>query len=280
MTRIVPHPNIVQLRAITFEKPPRLLMQLVSNHTTADEALRQHPFPSEEHVSEALRILSAVSDAVAHLHGHIPPLVHRDLAPRNVLVAHTGQVFLSDFGLSRETSLGEYFISDENYDRPLRRSPMEWHLFCSWRPESDVFMFGLMAVEMFCNTEEIWPPEYDEDEVLIGLAKGTLSPHRIPITAGAGLQRLVDEMLSADFHDRPLMVVVHERLADCNQRRLEAKVHAMSPGNSPSEGPSAHSFTTRAPLVIEESFEIGSPRSQSTKSDPDRPQPETSTNNQ
>ena len=86
-------------------------------------------------------------------------------------------------------------------------------------------------------------------------------------------------MLSADFHDRPLMVVVHERLTDCTQRRLEAKVDAMSPGNSPSEGPSA-SFTTQAPLVIEESFEIGSPRSQSTKSDPDRPQPETSTNNQ
>jgi serine/threonine-protein kinase len=59
------------------------------------ERLRRGPAPS---VTEALRIVGEIADALAHAHRH--GVVHRDVKPENVLLAD-GHAVLADFGIAR-----------------------------------------------------------------------------------------------------------------------------------------------------------------------------------
>ena len=48
---------------------------------------------------DALRVVLAVGDALAHAHGAIPDLVHRDVKPHNILLDAGGRPLLTDFDL-------------------------------------------------------------------------------------------------------------------------------------------------------------------------------------
>lgn len=47
---------------------------------------------------ELLGVLRQALDVLAYLHGHDPPIVHRDVKPANLLVASDGRLALIDFG--------------------------------------------------------------------------------------------------------------------------------------------------------------------------------------
>lgn len=54
-----------------------------------------------DRIIQTLVLLTDTASGMAHLHSHF--LIHRDLAPRNVLVESTNQrAMVSDFGLSRK----------------------------------------------------------------------------------------------------------------------------------------------------------------------------------
>jgi formylglycine-generating enzyme required for sulfatase activity/tRNA A-37 threonylcarbamoyl transferase component Bud32 len=56
----------------------------------------QKPFP----VDEVLDYFRQILDILHYLHTHIPPIVHRDLNPRNIMVQN-GKIFLVDFGIAK-----------------------------------------------------------------------------------------------------------------------------------------------------------------------------------
>ncbi|MDQ3642478.1 MAG: serine/threonine-protein kinase, partial [Actinomycetota bacterium] len=49
---------------------------------------------------DVLRVLGQVADALDHLHGHHPPVVHKDVKPSNILIDRDGRAVLVDFGLT------------------------------------------------------------------------------------------------------------------------------------------------------------------------------------
>lgn len=89
------HPNIAVLHnAIHSEKQLILLMELIEGRTL-ESLLRGARLPIDTGIEYIKQVLLALQ------HAHQQGVVHRDVTPANVIIAATGQVKLTDFGLSK-----------------------------------------------------------------------------------------------------------------------------------------------------------------------------------
>jgi serine/threonine protein kinase len=86
------HPALVDLLDAGSDY---LVQELVEGETLAGRLRRLGPIRPET----ALPILAAVAEALDHVHSHA--VVHRDVKPSNVLLAHGGAAKLADFGIAR-----------------------------------------------------------------------------------------------------------------------------------------------------------------------------------
>ena len=93
------HPNIVQFLGICFlseSSLPVLLMEYMNtNLASVLEAPQVLPLPVK------ISILHDVSQGLAYLHHHNPPVIHRDLTATNVLLNSALSAKIADFGNSR-----------------------------------------------------------------------------------------------------------------------------------------------------------------------------------
>ena len=106
------HPNIVQFLGVTFfpgSRLPALVMErlLTSLHDLLDRDPDTPPpgdaVPPLAFFSMALKcsVLQDVARGLAYLHGQSPPIIHRDLSARNVLL-NSGMVGkIADLGVAR-----------------------------------------------------------------------------------------------------------------------------------------------------------------------------------
>ena len=93
------HPSIAEVHRFGTDEEtglPFLAMDRFAG-SLADRISDSRVLPEADGASLGL----AVADALSALHGHSPPLVHRDVKPSNILFAEDGRTVLSDFGLVR-----------------------------------------------------------------------------------------------------------------------------------------------------------------------------------
>jgi eukaryotic-like serine/threonine-protein kinase len=92
------HANIVPVHLLGRgpDGAPLLAMKLVRG--SAWSALLRRPPGERPELSESLRVLLAVSNALSYAHGR--GIVHRDVKPENVMVGGFGEVFLVDWGIA------------------------------------------------------------------------------------------------------------------------------------------------------------------------------------
>ena len=110
------------------------LGQILSSYAITNELIPQ---------ADALRIGHAVASAIDY--AHAKDVIHRDVKPSNVIVAHDGRVVLTDFGLAldiQQGSVGEVF-GTAHYIAPeqARRSS-------DATAQSDLYSLGIMLYEM------------------------------------------------------------------------------------------------------------------------------------
>ena len=94
-------------------------------------------------VNQVLRWADQLLDALEYLHGHQPPVVHRDIKPQNLKLTEQGDVILLDFGLAKGAA-AEMSQTDEAPDESLHGftrhyAPLEQIRGMGTDPRSDLY---------------------------------------------------------------------------------------------------------------------------------------------
>lgn len=105
------------------EKKPRKDTYVVMKYIDG-ETLRASPFPTGVTPEAAVRsYMVQLCDVFSYLHGHNPPIIHKDVKPSNLIRDRTGHLYLIDFGISKDSpdveiiGLTSGFAAPEQYDR-------------------------------------------------------------------------------------------------------------------------------------------------------------------
>ncbi len=126
----IEHPNIPKFTDyFEDERDGQFLVMEYIDGADLDESLRgrRQPFPEKKVLAWADQLL----DALQHLHGQKPPIIHRDVKPANLKLTPEGQIKLVDFGIAKvyypeqSTASGAqgytpHFAPREQYQRRVR----------------------------------------------------------------------------------------------------------------------------------------------------------------
>jgi hypothetical protein len=94
-------------------------------------------------VNQVLRWADQLLDALEYLHGHQPPIVHRDIKPQNLKLTEQGDIILLDFGLAKGAA-ADMSQTDESTLKSLpgftyHYAPLEQILGTGTDPRSDLY---------------------------------------------------------------------------------------------------------------------------------------------
>ena len=113
---------------------------------------------------EKIQIIKGVGSGLAHAHRH--GVIHRDVRPRNILVAPEGVVKLANFDLAFIPDAPNLSIAESvrDYFDPRYVSPAVWVNPSNVVPASDVYSLGLVFYQLITGQ----PPRHDVEAVLAG----------------------------------------------------------------------------------------------------------------
>ena len=166
------HPNIIQFLGIVLphydalphmhsgvengvrergDDFPMMVMELM--HCTLDKKLDDfREMRTRTPFSETVDTAIDIAAALVYLHSKEPPIAHRDLAPKNILLSPSGTAKLCDLGVAKWVNRS----SLKNTPGPgtLPYMPPEVRMSNLYSPvEVDLYSFGVTLLEMCCGLE-------------------------------------------------------------------------------------------------------------------------------
>ncbi|KAF8023318.1 hypothetical protein BT93_F0733 [Corymbia citriodora subsp. variegata] len=140
------HKNIVQLHGWCHEGEQLLLVYQYMANGSLDRFIGKQPLDWETRYD----ILTGVASALLYLHEECGiPVVHRDVKPNNIMLDSNHNAYLGDFGLARliqsDSSATTMFAGTPGYLAP------EVAYSGKATPESDVYSFGMVVLEVVCG---------------------------------------------------------------------------------------------------------------------------------
>ena len=141
------HPHIVQFVGLCFfgeSSLPVLIMELLL--TSLDDLLESTP-----DIPLALKrsMLADVAKGLVYLHHHNPPIIHRDLSAKNVLLNSAMVAKISDLGNSRIVTVEPLKLAKSLTLVPgavVYMPPEAFERTVPYGPKLDVFSFGHLAL--------------------------------------------------------------------------------------------------------------------------------------
>ncbi|MCL3860783.1 serine/threonine-protein kinase [Actinotalea sp. K2] len=210
------HPNIAQLYDYGEQEGSGfLVMELVLGEPMSDLLDRQPVLPTR-------RLLPILAQTARALHAaHVGGVVHRDVKPGNILLARSGRVKITDFGISTATNQVPMTASGMVMGTAQYLSP-EQAIGRAATPASDIYSLGIVAYEALVGNRPFTGPT----AVDIAVAHVNTPVPPLPGDVDAELAELVMRMLAKEPEERP-------RSAASLARTMDAMVERTPPGGLP-----------------------------------------------
>ncbi|TCO55022.1 serine/threonine-protein kinase [Actinocrispum wychmicini] len=174
-----------------------LVMQLIGGADLAEFEAENEPVPIGWVAAIGAQIASVLTAA------HAAGLVHRDLKPRNVMITHSGEVKVLDFGIAvlRDADLTRITRSAEAVGTPAYMAP-EQAMHGVSSPSSDLYSLGCVLYELITGRHvfdastalAIMHRHYSEVPAPVSALRPETDPH---------LADLVSRLLAKDPGARP-----------------------------------------------------------------------------
>eukprot|EP01116_Phalansterium_solitarium_P016135 TRINITY_DN367_c0_g1_i3.p1 TRINITY_DN367_c0_g1~~TRINITY_DN367_c0_g1_i3.p1 ORF type:complete len:727 (+),score=208.86 TRINITY_DN367_c0_g1_i3:721-2901(+) len=214
MTRMHPHPNIVQLLGVCVD--PQYPMAIVLEWVDAGSLdAYLHDKERDLPAKVALELCRDIAAGMQHLHAE--GILHCDLSARNVLLAyrrHTYIAKIADFGLSHFTNLGALgtYSAESAMKLPIRwTSPEILENPNQSTKAGDVWSFGVVLWEVF-QRELPYQNMPENSQVIVAVSKG----YRLPLPTKVSHPDEIDEIItccfSTDPADRPTMEHIYFKI--------------------------------------------------------------------
>ena len=186
------HPNIVQFLGVCFfpgSRLPALVMErlLTSLHNLLDPEIDPPPPPDAPKPFFPLglkcSILHNVANGLAFLHEQSPPIIHRDLSARNVLLNSGMVAKIADLGVARSVPRmravatmtkapgASVYMPPEALEDKLGQKKEQEGKTSDYDASIDVFSFGVVSIFTLCQTfpcELQAPNSRNEQRKIIG----------------------------------------------------------------------------------------------------------------
>jgi eukaryotic-like serine/threonine-protein kinase len=221
------HPSIVAIHDfVRREDRMWLVLEHVQGHALDEIIGRSKRLP----VSAAIAIVRAVARALAHAHER--KIVHRDVQPRNVVVADGGSVKLTNFSVASEERLPtapELLDGGSNLSSLAYQSP-EQILGEPPDPRSDLFSLGAVLFELVTGE----PPfgARNDPSVAQRIRNDPLPPLARFGEHSAGLERVIQRCLQKlpidRFQNATELDEALAELAECPSDERKAVQSALS----------------------------------------------------
>jgi len=183
------HPNVVKLvgAAWTVESDLQALSEYMVGGDLRDFLV--YPPTPRTWTPRKLQIATDVIEALVYLHSFLPPVVHRDLKSRNILLSREMQAKLTDFGVSRITSEDNTMtqgVGTSRWEAPEVLAGKE-----DYNQAADIFSFGVVLSELDTHVAIL-------QMIAMGALRPSLSPHCPP-----AIRALADRCLAFNPDEHP-----------------------------------------------------------------------------
>jgi serine/threonine protein kinase len=208
------HANIVQVFEVGEEAGrPYLAMEYVRGVSLAQVTARMAGLQQLD-LGLGVQLVTGIASAVAYTHqatdadGRPLGLVHRNVAPANVIISLSGMPKLLDFGLARDKGrlsparAHDLFKGDLRYVAPeqISERPGDTGVVDQ---RADVFSLGVMLYELTCARNPFGPPGQSEREVRERIMSGGyLAPSAIVPGYPPELEHIVLWAMEPDLNQR------------------------------------------------------------------------------
>lgn len=152
--RSLQHHNIVQYYTVILPPAPETPI-IVTELLECDLAKYLRESESKPKYSEVIQIMLDVAEALHYLHSRKEPIVHRDLASKNVLLTKSMHAKLADLGLAKAFPHGAMYATavpgtpvyaaPETYPKKFGGRP--WGDKARYTEKIDIFAFGALMLE-------------------------------------------------------------------------------------------------------------------------------------
>lgn len=192
------HPNIVG--ALDVGKAGEyhyFVMEYVQGHTVYDDIVNAGPYSEENAIQIAIKVCKALD------HAHKAGFIHRDVKPKNIMIASDGNVKLADMGLARAVSDREAAEAEKGkaYGTPYYISPEQIRGEEDVDFRADIYSFGATLYHMITGRVPFDGP--NPSTVMHKHLKDDLvPPDHINEKLTGGISEIVEVCMARDKKDR------------------------------------------------------------------------------